>query len=102
VIDAIRLADNVKVSLKLVLTKTEQVPIALYLSSETLLSDPRNRSVRILDFIPLPTNDDWALLVMPFLREFDDPPFEYRAECIEAIRQMLEVYSPHMFRGRFF
>jgi hypothetical protein len=28
---------------------------------------------------------------MPFLRRFNDPSFQFRAECVEALRQMLEV-----------
>jgi hypothetical protein len=90
--DAFRIRDNIKVTLKLVPTGTEQIPIALYLSSDPLLSDRRNRTVRILDVVPLPDDDEWGLLVMPFLREFDDPPFQSRVECVEALRQMLEVF----------
>ncbi|KAF8518172.1 kinase-like domain-containing protein [Gautieria morchelliformis] len=90
VIDAMRVEDDVKVILKHVPTTTQELPIARYLSSEALLSDPRNRTVRILDVILLPGDDEWALLVMPYLRRFDDPHFQFRAECVEFFRQSLQ------------
>ncbi|KAF8515655.1 hypothetical protein JB92DRAFT_2913977 [Gautieria morchelliformis] len=67
-IDARRIEDDIKVTLKRVPTTTKELPIARYLSSEALLPDPRNRTVRILDVIPLPDDDEWA---MPYLRQFD-------------------------------
>jgi hypothetical protein len=82
-------SDDVKVSIKKVATHNAQLPVALYLSSERLLSDPRNRSVPILDVILLPGNDEYALLIMPFLREWDNPFFNYRCEFVEAIRQFI-------------
>ncbi|KAF8518174.1 kinase-like domain-containing protein [Gautieria morchelliformis] len=90
VLDARRVEDDVKVILKRAPTTTQEIPIARYLSSEALLSDPRNRAVRILDVIPLPGDDEWALLVMPYLRRFDDPHFQFRAECVEFFRQSLQ------------
>jgi hypothetical protein len=91
VIDARRVKDDVKVILKWAPTTTQELPIALYLSSEALLSDPRNCAVRILDVMLLPGDDEWALLVMPYLRQFDDPRFQFRAECVEFLRQSLQV-----------
>ncbi|KAF8518184.1 kinase-like domain-containing protein [Gautieria morchelliformis] len=90
VIDARRIEDGIKVTLKRVPTTTKELPIARYLSSEALLSDPRNRTVRILDVIPLPDDDEWAMLVMPYLRQFDDPHFQFRVECVEFFRQSLQ------------
>lgn len=54
-------------------------------------SDPRNCVVSILDVILLPEDDEHALLVMPLLRDSDSPPFAYRIEVIEALRQFLQV-----------
>ncbi|KAF8518180.1 kinase-like domain-containing protein [Gautieria morchelliformis] len=90
VIDATRVEDDAKVILKRVPTTTQELPTSRYLSSEALLSDPRNRAVRILDVIPLPGDDEWALLVMPYLRQFDDPHFQFRSECVEFFRQSLQ------------
>jgi hypothetical protein len=97
VIDARRVEDDVKVILKQAPTITQELPIACYLSSEALLSDPRNRAVRILDVIPLPGDDEWVLLVMPYLRQFDDPYFQFRAECVEFFRQSLQVSDDFVF-----
>ncbi|KIJ27333.1 hypothetical protein M422DRAFT_191169, partial [Sphaerobolus stellatus SS14] len=89
-IDAVRIADDFKVVLKLVETRREEIPIARYLSSASLRADSRNRTVPILDVIPLPDTDDKALLVMPLLRHFEDPPFSYLCEVVEAVRQLLQ------------
>lgn len=59
-------------------------------------SDPRNHSVPLLDVIPLPGDDEHALIVMPLLYEFSKPPFARRAEVIEAVRQFLQVSSYHL------
>ncbi|KIJ23929.1 hypothetical protein M422DRAFT_120389, partial [Sphaerobolus stellatus SS14] len=90
VLDAIRTSDKVKVIIKRVKTNTEEIPIGCYLSSDLLRKDPRNRSVHILDVIPLPDNDDEALIVMLFLRSFHQPPFEFKSEYVEAANQLLE------------
>ena len=54
-------------------------------------SDPRNRTVPILDVIALPDDMEHVLLVMPYLRIFYTPPFHCRAEVVEALRQLLQV-----------
>ncbi|RDB27576.1 hypothetical protein Hypma_003904 [Hypsizygus marmoreus] len=89
-LDAVRLRDGVKVVLKRVRTSTEEIPIARYFSSPTLSLDPRNKSVPILDIIPLPSDDCHALIVMPLLLPFDSPPFRRVGEFAEAVHQFLE------------
>ncbi|KIM71401.1 hypothetical protein PILCRDRAFT_17110 [Piloderma croceum F 1598] len=79
VLDATRVKDNVKVVLKRVFSDGDEIRIALYLSSVEMTSDPRNRTVPILDVISLP-DDKYVLLVMPFLRIFNTPPFHCRDE----------------------
>ncbi|KAF8508935.1 hypothetical protein BU17DRAFT_56469 [Hysterangium stoloniferum] len=90
ILDAVRIVDNLKVTLKLVPTDTEEIPIARFLSSGDLREDPRNSAVPIMDVLPLPDTDGLAILVMPFLRDFFDPPFRYRIEFIELIRRLLQ------------
>jgi hypothetical protein len=90
VLDATRVKDNVKVVLKRVFSDSDEIRIALYLSSVEMTSDPRNRTVPILDVISLP-GDKYVLLVMPFLRVFNTPPFHCRSEVVEAFRQLLQV-----------
>ena len=54
------------------------------------LKSPHNRTVPILEELSI---GGQTILVMPFLRQFDDPPFERRSECLEAIRQILQGLS---------
>jgi hypothetical protein len=61
------------------------------LSSPALRDDPRNHTVPLLDVIPLPADDDWALLVMPVLLEFQILPFRRLGEFCEAAFQYIEV-----------
>lgn len=92
-LDAIRIKDNKPVFVKKIRTWTDELPVALYLSSDVMRSDPRNRAMPLVDVILLPDDDESALIVMPLLREFDTPPFARRMEVIEALRQFLQVLS---------
>ena len=92
-LDATRIHDGVKVVLKRVRAMGDEIRIALYLSSDKLRSDPRNRTVPILDVIPVHDDPEVVFLVTPYLHEFHSPPFHCRAEFIEAIRQFLQVCS---------
>ncbi|KAJ6621031.1 kinase-like domain-containing protein [Mycena sp. CBHHK59/15] len=88
-LDAVRVSDGEKVVLKRVPTTGEELRIAMLLSSPHLRSDPRNRTIPILEVIPV-VHESWTLLVMLYCRRFDDPPFHCRAEFIEAMQQFLE------------
>ena len=98
VLDAVRLSDNTKVTMKKISTSTTEIPIALYLSSDELRSDPRNRTVPILDIIQLTNDDAEALLVMPLLHIFTSPKFTTRGEFIEFMHQMLMVCNINIIR----
>ncbi|KAF8069090.1 hypothetical protein FPV67DRAFT_1414680, partial [Lyophyllum atratum] len=89
-LDAIRVSDGRKVVLKRVMTCTEEIPIARYLSSEPLSSDTRNKAVPVLDILPLPDDDTSALIVMPLLFPVDMLPFRRVGEFAEAVRQYLQ------------
>jgi hypothetical protein len=91
VLDAVRISDSQKVVLKKVSTASYEIPIAQLLSSPALRNDPRNHTVPVLDVIPLPADDDWALLVMPALLEFQKLPFRRVGEFCEAALQYLQV-----------
>ena len=82
--------DGVKVVLKRVRAASDEIRIALHLSSATMRSDPRNRSVPVLAVVSL-QDDENVLIVMPYLRPFHSPPFHCRGEFIEALRQFLKV-----------
>ncbi|KDR80043.1 hypothetical protein GALMADRAFT_136599 [Galerina marginata CBS 339.88] len=91
VLDAIRVSDGTKVALKKVNIHSE-VPLLRVLSSPELLADFRNNTVPILDVIPLPNDDVFALIVMPVLYHFDSPftPFRHASEVLEAIEQFAQ------------
>jgi len=93
VIDATRTKNSVKVVLKCIRVESDEFRIALYLSSSKLLSDPRNHTVPISDIISLPEDKEYVLLVMPYLRVFNKPPFHCCAEFVEAFRQFLQVFT---------
>ncbi|KAJ7079498.1 kinase-like domain-containing protein [Mycena crocata] len=90
-LDATRVSNGEKVVLKRVSTGggDSELRIATLLSSESLRSDRRNHTVPIPEVIEMP-HEDWSLLVMPYCRRFDDPPFHCPAEFIEAMQQFLE------------
>ncbi|KAJ7159438.1 hypothetical protein C8R46DRAFT_906589 [Mycena filopes] len=95
VLDAVRTADNVKVVLKLV-SSSREVHLSWYLGEylPTLEPDENNRSVPLLETIDFKTSnikhDKYlGILVFPFLRQFDDPPFRRLSEVTEAIEQFL-------------
>lgn len=77
--------------IKSVRTWTEELPIAQYLTSPERMSDPRNRSVPVLDVIMVPGDDECVLMVMPMLLRFDILPFRKLGEFAEAIHQLLQV-----------
>ncbi|KAJ3508114.1 hypothetical protein NLJ89_g5930 [Agrocybe chaxingu] len=86
-IDAVRLVDNTKVVLKQVSTSSQEIPIARYLNSERVRSDPRNKAVPLFDVILLPWTDETALLVMPMLVQYDTLSFRFMSEICEALEQ---------------
>lgn len=62
-----------------------------HLSEEPVGSDKRNHSVRAVDVLEHPTEETTRILVLPLLRDFDDPPFETVGEILDFIWQLLEV-----------
>jgi len=99
ILDAIRVNDGVKVVLKRVPAPSDELSIASYLSSAKMRSDPRNHTVPIIDIVNLLDDRANVLLVMPYLRIFDTPPFHCRGEVVEALRQFLQV-GIHLYTKR--
>jgi hypothetical protein len=91
--DATRISDNSYVGMKKI--NKERFPyeseIALFVSSESLLSDPTNHCIPVYEVLQVPDDEKYIILVMPFVRPFDDPRFETCGEIIECFRQILEV-----------
>ncbi|KAI0077838.1 hypothetical protein K474DRAFT_1707019 [Panus rudis PR-1116 ss-1] len=90
VIDATRKKDGVRVSLKVVDRATQEAQIGQYLSRLEVRDDPRNHCVPILDVLPDPLDLSHQLIVMPYLRPFNDPEFMTIGEVADFARQTLE------------
>ncbi|KAF9553732.1 hypothetical protein CPC08DRAFT_672908 [Agrocybe pediades] len=89
-LDAVRLKDNQKVVLKRVRTDTDEINLATLLSSAPMKEDPRNCAVPILDVLLIPADDEYALLVMPFLAHVHCLPFRFLGEFCEFALQASE------------
>ncbi|KAF9033433.1 hypothetical protein BDZ89DRAFT_1062891 [Hymenopellis radicata] len=83
--DAIRISDQCHVMLRSYNSDTERIVLDELRKPQA--QSPHNRTVPILDELEI---DGTTIFVMPFLRQFDDPPFLRRSECLEAIRQILQ------------
>ncbi|GBE78924.1 predicted protein [Sparassis crispa] len=90
VIDATRKADGELVSLKSVEKDGSEVTIARFLSRPELRLDPTNHCVPMVDILPDPIDSKAAILIMLYLRPFNDPGFGAIGEVVEFMRQTLE------------
>ncbi|KAN0131631.1 Protein kinase-like domain containing protein [Lactarius tabidus] len=86
-VDATRIADGKLVYIKQVVTGDEESRLMLVLNSH---EDPANHTVTILDTFVDTTDETISYLVMPFLRLFDEPPFESIGEILDFADQVLE------------
>lgn len=93
--DAFRKTDTKKVMLKMVDTTKypNEVDIATLFSSKELSNVLDNHCVPILEVLRPPDDDQYVILVMPFLRECMNPAFETVGEVVEFLRQIFEVRS---------
>ncbi|KAL1744970.1 hypothetical protein HDZ31DRAFT_37456 [Schizophyllum fasciatum] len=87
IVDAVR-TDGTRCVLRRTRTWSDEIPVLQHIAG--CGHDERNHVVPILDIVLLPTDDDEALIVMPLLRLFFDPPFVRVSEVLEAVRQYLE------------
>ncbi|KAL6306695.1 hypothetical protein BKA93DRAFT_912475 [Sparassis latifolia] len=89
-IDATRISDGKMVYVKRVQSGDNESRIATMLSSETLLKDPRNKCVPIVDLFEDSDDPTISYMVMPFLRLVNDPPFAIVDDVADFVEQMLE------------
>ncbi|CAL1706324.1 unnamed protein product [Somion occarium] len=92
VIDATRISDGELVVLKRVSHAEHpyEKEISLFFSQEPIASHPHNHCVPIYDVLDLPEDDDYFILVMPLLREYDNPRIKSIGEAVEFFRQLFE------------
>jgi hypothetical protein len=91
--DATRAVDGSFVMLKLILRPDHpfEAEIASFLGSGTLAEDPRNHCVPIYEVMAVPNDPNRVIIVMPFLRPFDEPPMQTVQEAVEFFGQIFEV-----------
>ncbi|KAJ3474984.1 hypothetical protein NLI96_g12133 [Meripilus lineatus] len=90
IVDAVRTSDGEQVLLKKVKTEGSEIDLALYLSSPELREDPRNHCVPILDDFQDDADETITYIVMPLLREFDNPIFGSVNELLDFGDQIFE------------
>ena len=77
-----------------------EATIGQLLSSEPLSSDPDNHCVPIYDVLQVPDADDYIIIVMPFLRDYNSPNFETIGEVVDffgqALRGMQFMHNHHV------
>ena len=90
--DAIRRHDGKHVMLKKVSLEKgpQELRIAQLFSSPDVARDPRNHCVPLLDVIEIPDAGQ-KLMVMPFLRPFNNPRFQTFGEFVAFFTQTCEV-----------
>lgn len=57
------------------------------------MRNPANHCVPILDVLEDPIDPTQSLLVMPYLRPFNDPDFGAIGEVVDFVEQTLEVIT---------
>jgi serine/threonine protein kinase len=92
--DATRRRDGKQVMLKKIFPNEgpHELIITQLFSSRQLARDPRNHCVPLLDIIEMPQNGQ-KLLVLPFLRPFNNPSFQTFGEFVVFFTQICEVGS---------
>ena len=65
--------------------------ISLFFSSEEIASHPQCHCVSIYDVLDIPEDEEHFILVLPLLREYDDPRIKSIGEAVEFFRQIFEV-----------
>ena len=89
--DATRLNDGRIVVIKQVQTDSPEISIGVMLSTPESLDNPNNHCVPILDHFSNPEESEITYIVMPLLREFNDPKFYDISEMLDFVQQTLEV-----------
>ncbi|KAH9920144.1 uncharacterized protein B0H18DRAFT_1025314 [Fomitopsis serialis] len=92
IMDATRLSDGYLVTMKKIEIDIHpyELEIGQFLSSDQITFGPRNRCVRILEVLPDPTEKNISIIVMPYLKAFNDPDFLTFGEAVTCLKQLIE------------
>jgi len=90
VMDATRTTDAAMVTLKKVSKSVHpyEAELGNFFSSDPLRSHPMNHCVPIYEVMEDPLDDDIVILVMPLLRDYNDPPFKTVGEAVDFFHQI--------------
>ncbi|RXW11613.1 hypothetical protein EST38_g14242 [Candolleomyces aberdarensis] len=77
-----------------------EIEVMKFLSEEPLASDPRNHSVRPIEILQPPNEENASIVVIPLLRYYDDPPFDTIGEALDFILQFLTVRLASAFSSQ--
>ena len=89
--DATRISDNKLVYIKRVPTNGDELKIALMLNAEPLRQDPKNHCVPVLDHFQNPDDSETSYMVMPYLRQLEDPNMRLVDDIVSFVDQILEA-----------
>lgn len=91
--DATRTSDGKRVMLKYLKKSVHpfEIGITQLLGASDLSQDPRNHCVPLYDVLYPLDNPDIAIIVLPFLRNYDDPRFDTIGEIVEFFHVIFEV-----------
>ena len=59
--------------------------------SQDMACDPMNHCSSYINLLPVPGYEDLSLMVMPFLRPYNNPKFRTVRECLDFFQQLFEV-----------
>ncbi|KAF9501837.1 hypothetical protein BDN71DRAFT_1406986 [Pleurotus eryngii] len=92
VLDAQRTSDGELLMLKRMEKSVypQEIEIGQMFSAAPLANDPRNHCVPIYEVLQVPKDEDLFILVMPLLKEHDNPRFDTIGEAVEFFRQIFE------------
>ena len=96
--DAMRAWDGKQVMFKKVPAGIE-LEISQFLTSPGLMQEPNNHCVPLLEILELPDVPEQKLIVMPFLRPFDNPRFQTFGEFVSFFEQICDVRLKHHRTG---
>ncbi|KAF8668004.1 kinase domain protein [Rhizoctonia solani] len=101
VLDAIRVADESQVMIKVLVPKKgegeNELPIVQLFSSASLKDDPANHVVPCLETFPIPGDEPGHFIVMPLLGQYDEIRFERIQEIHDLLKQLFEASSRIIF-----
>jgi hypothetical protein len=91
--DAVRICDNLPVMLKRSRYSTNGFEIDCTIGTRRAVAgaEPRNHATHIYDILDVPNDEDATILVLPLLRQWDEPGFETIGEAVDFFGQIFEV-----------